>query len=204
MDEVLDLRPYLESLRRNLIRIGSASLSLALLVLVASLLWPKTYEATTLVIVRQPGQLLQFDPRFETLDEEPSSLAAYPELALSDDVVQALWDEHGNGLTALETVTELRELMDASPGADPSLLRLTVHYRDSETAAQLANGWAALFISRTNQLLGVQDQSQLAFFEDQRDAALSALNAAEQALIDYQSENRGSVVNSELSSLQTL
>jgi len=204
VDDVLDLRPYLRALRQDLRWILVVSLLLGIAALVISIIWPATFEATALVVARQPNRLVQFDPRFETVSEEPTTLAAYPELALSDDLLQAVWDEAGGLLADIETLENLRDLLSATTGSDHSLLRLSVQNKNAETAAQLANVWAELFITRANQLLGNQDESQLTFFEDQRDVALTALNQAEQALVDYQAENRGNVINSELSSLQTL
>lgn len=86
---------------------------------------------------------------------------------------------------------------------DPSLLRLTVEYREAEVAATIANRWADLFVHQTNQIIGDQSQEQMQFYTTQRDNALRALNQAEQILVTFQAANRVRIVKAELSAQET-
>ena len=89
MDERFDFRPYIEAvLRRWRLLLGGTILAGILAVGLSYLVTP-TYEAHTLVLIVDPSQLVQFDPRFETVDEiRPRQ--AYPVLALSDNLLQTL------------------------------------------------------------------------------------------------------------------
>lgn len=195
MDEEIDLRPYLEAIVTKWYWILGAALLAALTALVVSTFLPPAYEATALVSVFEPSEVVQFDPRFQsTVEERP--VQVYPELAVSDELltelIQAL------NIADLQTVGQMRQVLSAEPGNDPSLLRMTAEYGDAQETAAIANTWATLFVGWVNEVYGDQNSDQVQFFEEQLAEAAADLDAAEQALIDFQSRSRLTIVTNQL------
>jgi len=199
MDEPFDFRPYIEALlQRWRLLLGGAVLA-GILAVGLSFLLPPTYEAHTLVLIVDPSQLVQFDPRFETVDEiRPRQ--AYPVLALSDSLLQTLLQNVALEVDEPDTLRELRNLVSVSASSDPSLLELTVEHHDPASAALIANHWAELFVSQANLVIGDQSEVQVAFYIEQRDMARLALDEAEQTLAEFQAGNRQSIVKAQLES----
>jgi uncharacterized protein involved in exopolysaccharide biosynthesis len=89
-------------------------------------------------------------------------------------------------------------MLEAVPANDPGLIRLTVSYDEPETAAQIANNWADLFITQMNTLYGDQGGAQVRFFQEQLVEAEQVLNEAEATLVEFQLVNEGNLINDEL------
>ena len=199
-DQEIDLRPYIEALIDKWYWIAGTGVAFAVLGLIVSFMMAPTYEATALVAISKPRQRVQFDPRIQTVADDEQPVNAYPELALSDEllmeVINQLSGENGYSLA------ELRGKFDAEPGGDPSILRLTVSDVDPTTAAELANVWAELFVTWASQIYGDQGDDQLLFFESQLAEAEAELEAAEEALIDFQARNRSGILDNKLLALQ--
>ncbi|MGB5057267.1 MAG: Wzz/FepE/Etk N-terminal domain-containing protein [Candidatus Promineifilaceae bacterium] len=202
MEEEIDLRPYVEALLHNWMWIVGTAVLAAIVALAASFLLPPTYEATTLVAVTKPGQLVQFDPRFEAV-AETQPLKAYPELATSDELLQELLAEMPAIAPEIDSLETLRKTVTANAGDDPSILRLTVTYRDPQQTAAIANKWAEMFVVQANKVFGNQGGDQLAYFMSQQESAAEELSKAEQALIEFQGLNRASTINNQLAALQS-
>ncbi len=81
-------------------------------------------------------------------------------------------------------------MLRASLGSDPSLLKLYAKNTDPEVAAEIANGWAELFVSWANKKFGDSSEEQLLFYEQRLEEAAAELKAAENALVEYQAQNR--------------
>ncbi len=201
--EPFDIRPYLLALQQNGRKLALFTMLTAVTVLFISFILRPTYEATALVALTQPRQLVQFDPRFESVQDERQSLLLYPELALSDHILVNLLAQTQTNLPELNTIEDLRKRLAAVPANDPGLIRLIVSYHDPETAAQVANRWADLFIIQINELYGDQGGEQVHFFQEQLADAEQMLNEADTALIDFQLLNEGDLINSELQALQS-
>ena len=198
MEEEIDLRPYAEAVINHWYWIIGAGLLAAIVAFGISSLITPTYQATALVAIAEPRQRVQFDPRIETVSES-QPLKAYPELAMSDEVLSNLLEQVT--LDDVTNLTELQNILEAEPGSDPSLLRLSVSYNDPTAAASLANKWADLFVDWANEIYGFQGGDQLRFFEDQLSEAETELATAEQALIAFQAQNRSSTIANKLSAL---
>lgn len=201
MDEEIDLRPYFELLLRNWMWIIGGAVLAALVAFGVSSLIPPTYEAKALVAITEERDVVQFDPRIRSTDER-QPLQAYPELATSDELLQNLLSQLDPPLPEIETVEQLRGILEANPGSDPSLVRLLVQYGDPGEAARVANAWAALFVSWANRVYGDQNGDQVLFFEEQLAEAKVALETAEEALIAFQDRNRAAIISNELDSLE--
>lgn len=198
-DQEIDFRPYVEAILGKWYWILGLGLLAGILAFGAtSLLVAPTYEATALVSITEPRQRVQFDPRIVTV-EENQPLRAYPEIAVSDELLEELMDELPEG--SASSVQRLRSMLKASPGGDPSLLKLSVTNSDPILASNIANSWAEMFVSWANRAYGDSGEEQLIFFEQRLDDAEVDLQAAEKALVDYQAENRSAILDTELLAL---
>lgn len=199
MEEEIDIRPYILSLLKNWYWIVGAGFVTALLAFGLSSLLDPTYQATALVAIAEPRQRVQFDERIETITEN-QPLRAYPELALSDEVLTNLLSERA--LDEGTSLYNLRQLLEAEPSNDPSLLRLIVQHEDPEKASALANMWAELFVEWANRVYGFRGGDQLRSFQAQLQQAEQDLTAAEDELIAFQAQNRTVIVANELEALR--
>jgi uncharacterized protein involved in exopolysaccharide biosynthesis len=127
-------------------------------------------------------------------------LAAYPELAMSDEVVgRVLARAQGTSSGAnVTTVGQLRGMMAVGTAGDPRLFRLTVSNEDPQLAANLANSWAEEFVVAVE---SVYSGGGLEFFTDQLNEARAELQMADDALVAFQTTNRQGIVDNELASL---
>ena len=200
MEEEIDLRVYVEVLIRRWKWIVGLALAAAVVAFVASSFIPPAYEATALAAITKPRYVMRFDPRFETVDSIQPVYNAYPELAGSDDLVQELMTSLGSLPEEVETAQDLQGMLEARSGADPSMVRLVVSSRNPEEAARVANAWAGLFVARANEIYGAHSEDQVDFFEGQLERAQGELDAAEQALVEFQARNQGAVLEAQLAS----
>jgi polysaccharide biosynthesis transport protein len=201
VDDTFDFHPYVDALLRRWRFIVGGTIVAGLLAVILSFLIPPTYETSALVLVTAPRQVIQFDPRFESVDEI-RPLPAYPQLAASDHLLQTLLAQIAPEVTEPKTLADLRQTISVAALADPSLLHLTVRHRDPATAAHIANRWAELLVVQVNELLGDQGGEQVQFFIIQRDEARRHLIAAGRELADFQAANRARLVTAELLALE--
>ena len=199
MEDEIDLREYLDVLIRRWKWIVALTLIAALAAgAISFLLLKPSYEATALVLIANPRYRLRFDPRLETLSEVETNSKVYPSLAISDDLLKQVLDALDPPLPTQEhSLRGLRGRLSASAGSDSSLLQLKVANGDPERAAQIANTWAEQYVGYVNELYGRRSED-VVFFTQQLDAARSALDAAEQALVDYEAHNQQSILQSRL------
>jgi uncharacterized protein involved in exopolysaccharide biosynthesis len=200
LDQEIDLRPYIRALISRWWQIAVIALVAAVAAFVVSSLIRPTYEAAALVAVTEPRYVLQFDPRFQTVNDIQPAAQAYPELAVSDDVLAELLANVNPRPDNLQTLSGLRKIVTAGPGADPSLVRLAVRSPNAAEAAGIANTWAELFVRRADKLYSGQTEDQVHFFEGQLEQAEADVAAAEAALIEFQARNRASTIQNWLNS----
>jgi len=204
MEEEIDLRAYVLVLLKYWKWILGTAAAAAVVALVVSFLLPPTYEATALVAVTKPRYVMQFDPRIETLNNIQPAYKAYPELASGDEILQEVLARLNPRPERVETLRDLQAMVTAKSGTDPSVVRLTVRYRDPEVAAHIANLWAEIFVRRANEVYGTDAQSQLQFYQGQLERAKAELTAAEEALVEFQARNRESVLQNQLNSYRQM
>jgi len=203
MEDEIDLRKYVDVLIRQRKWIVGLAIVSGLAALIVSSLIAPTYEATALVVVTRSRYRLQFDPRIETVTQPQPAYRAYPELALSDDLVLQVMETLGGTLDADERDLEsFRERLNAEAGSDPTLVRLAATGTDPKQAQAIVNTWAALYVTYANELYQQQSNS-VTFFEAQVAEASQELEKAERALIDFQARNPINVVNVQLTSKLT-
>jgi uncharacterized protein involved in exopolysaccharide biosynthesis len=202
MEDEIDLREYIRALLRNWkLIITLTGLATALAVII-SLLTPPTYQATALMSVAQPRYALRLDGA--DAEASPLPTKAYPDLALSDDVVGEVMNQMKSALPPeVDTLSKFRRQLSATLAADPSLLRLTVRDGDPGRAAAIVNTWAQVFVARAGLLYG-QDAANLANYEARLAAAKTSLDAAQQALMNFQAVNRAEIISTTLASKQSV
>lgn len=154
MDETIDLRPYVRAVVSLWWLIVGAVL-LAILVGAAIYLAGNNYEASALVTVPEPTQQLEFDPRIVSNVRATQLLTAYPQLAMSDDVLTRLLPV-ANELDpeAFSSLMQLRDALDVIVTPDGRIVRLTVRASDPQVATGLANTWADEFILSVEAVYG--------------------------------------------------
>ncbi len=206
MEEEIDLRPYIEALIQHWKFIVGLALLAAVVAFAIASFRPPVYEATALVAVTAPQELVlrsltqdELDPNFAAVNKA-SYARAFPELAMSGEMLQKLLEEIDQTKPPIENVSQLRELLKAETGSDPAVIRLTVTTGDPEQAAQIANTWAKLFVPWANEIFGNAGKERLLFFETQLEETQTTLTGAEQALAQFQAENRANIVRNMLDS----
>lgn len=203
MEEEIDLRRYIEILLSHWLWILGLAILAAMAGFVFSSLQSPAYRTSSVVIVTEQRFQLQFDARFKT-DEGAPAYKAFPTLATSDDVLQAVVEAYqatSTGQTNHLTLGQLGDMMDASSEGDPSLVLLTVRSSIPEVASLLANLWADAFARHANAMYSGGEQD-VRFFEEQTTQAEKALQEAEAALIEFEAGNRESILQTQLDSLQ--
>jgi capsular polysaccharide biosynthesis protein len=200
VEQEIDLRRYVDAILSKWYWIlGLGLLAGAMAYAASLLLLSPTYEATALVSVIESRQRVQFDPRIVTVEED-QPLKVYPEIATSDELLFALQNELP--IAASFTLQQFRSMLKASPGTDPSLLHLTARNADPEVASGIVNAWAELFVSWANDTYGDSTEEQLLFFEQRLEDAAVELKASQEALVEYQAQNRSAILNNEIFELQ--
>lgn len=203
MDQTIDLRPYVDALLRRRWVILAATLG-GMLLAIAFIFSQTAYKATALVVISEPTQQLQFDPRITDITDLGVLLRVYPELATSDGVVTSLLSQakalSGNTITTLD---QLRDLIKVEVGVDSRLMRLIVRAESAQLAADLANAWASTLMTAVDEMHNNPGGS-VDFYNAQLAQTSGQLAAAEQALVAFQSNSRIGIVDNKLASLAAL
>ena len=199
----LNIEPYIRGVMTHWWLILVGGLVAAAVALAASLLIERVapvYESTALLTITEPRQLIQFDPRFQTIIyDQPRG--AIPEIALSDDVTQALLTEQGAALHGVDDLQSLRSILDVNNSGDPSLIRLAVRYADPIVSTETVNAWARLTASKSNAIYGEQGRAQVNFYNEQLTQVGDTVTVAEGELAQFEGTNQLALVDNELANL---
>lgn len=199
-EEEIDLRKWINVLiRRKWWILGISVLAAALSFGVASFL-TKGYEATSIAAVAQVYNQLRFDPRIETVSDARLNFQSFATLALSDSIIDELYNSLDDLPHEFETPLELHDALETSVVTD--LIQLTVKTPDPELSVQIANRWVNIFVVSANRIYGATDGDQLPFFEAQFVDAKNNLDSAHNALIEFQSRNLERILVSRQQSLE--
>jgi len=202
VDDEIDLRKYIRVLIRQWKLIVGLGVATALAAGLVSALLPPVYEAEALVVVALPRYALRLASTSPTGSTQ-LPLKAYPELALSDNVLLETFNQLQPELPKeLGDLSSFRAGLKAAPSADPTLLSLTVRDKDPEQAARIVNVWAQVFAARAGQLYG-QDEANLSNYQEQLKTAEDRLDAAEEALAAFQASNQEAVLQAQLDTKQS-
>jgi succinoglycan biosynthesis transport protein ExoP len=202
VEDDIDLRQYVQVVTRRWLWVVGATVVAAVVAFVVSSLLPPTYEARALAAMTEPRYALVFVSGFETLQDVEVPSQAFPELATSDALLEDLLAELEPRPEGIETIEDLRQVLAARLGSDPSVVRLIVRQGEPEVAAVIANAWADLFVTRANQIYGTQGAEEVTFLEAQLEQAGTDLETAEEALTAFQARNEAAIVEARLASAQ--
>ncbi len=203
-DDVIDIRRTILLLLKNWLWIAGATLVAVAAAVIVSLLMSPTYKATAMVAATEPQYILRFDPRIESVDQLQVAYKGLPDLATSDQVMQEVLQRLDPVTVEIETPHQLRRMLEAKKGADPSIVALTVKCDSGEDAARIANAWADTLAEHINALYAGKNETQVGFFTAQVERAHRELEAAEEAYIAFQAKNRAGVLQARLDSLRRM
>jgi|SRR5579859_2815935 len=197
MDDEIDIRRYVLAVGRHWRLIVTLTLLGGLAAAGLSLALPNTYEAIALVSVTAGRTTLRLD----SVNQDTNlPVHAYPELAMSGDVIAAAFAKAQPLLPAgVNTAAKFAGQLTAESASDPTLLRLRVRDSDPQRAAQIANLWAEVFAAQASRLYG-QDQANLGVYQQQLADAKTKLDGAESDLADFQSSNQVGILAAQLDS----
>lgn len=170
-----------------------------------SLLLPKQYTASAAVVVdvKSPdpvsGLMLQgmmapgyMATQVDIINSDRVAQAVVKNLRMeSSPVIQAQWQEATQGKGQLRDwlANLLQRNLDVKPSRESNVISINYTGADPEFAAAVANAFAQAYMD-VNLDLRVAPARQFAtFFEEQTKAARGKLEAAQQALSDYQQAN---------------
>ena len=192
----IDLRAYINVVIRQWRLIIMATLLAALAGGLTTILQARQYEATALVAVTTPRYGIELNIETETLAE--IELTDQVPLATSDQLLQELQSSFSSNLT----VTQLREMLSAENVEENThLIELKARSDDPEQAAEIVNRWANLFVGTVSDFYSVSN-NQVTSLSEQLEQVLKERQAAEEALIAFQSQNETPILQAQLSSLQ--
>ncbi|MCB1949746.1 hypothetical protein, partial [Nitrosomonas sp.] len=154
-----------------------------------------TYSATALVAVIASRDSIEIDRSIVGIAEN-QPLAAFPEIALSDEVLRNAMMQLSMDKTT--SISAFREKLESESGSDRSLIILTAKSDTPEKAAQIANIWAETFIDIANRLYVGQNEEQVLFFEEQLTKAEETLFDAELSLSEFQAVNQTQIITNTL------
>ncbi len=203
MEDTIDLRPYISALLRYWWAIVAFA-GLAAMLAIFYYLGRNEYQATAWLAISEPSQSLEFDARIENTDELDLMLEAYPQLAFTDEVLAGMlpelseWTDGG-----INDLITLRSHLYADRGNAPRLIRLTARADDPELAAFIANLWAERMGAAVDTLYR-NPGGQIEFFQAQLTDSATQLQLTEQALVEFQRQNRQGIVKNELDALSLL
>jgi succinoglycan biosynthesis transport protein ExoP len=207
VEDEIDLRVYINVLIRYWWLIVGLTVAAGIVAFVVGLLQPAQYQATAVVVVTRPLYQFQLAPGIQNLPEGAAgtqilSGKAALDLAVSDAMIQDLLDQMGSDLPSNErSLVPMRAMLKATQGGDATIIRLTVTNRDPQRVSKIANTWASLYVRQVNDLYG-QSAEQLKFFESQLAQAKGDLDAADQALVDFQKRNDAAILQAQLTAKQ--
>lgn len=196
MEDEIDLGKLFRIAIRQWKWIALLTVAAALAAFAVSSLAQPTYEAASLVIVARPRYLFQFDPRIQNLVQPQQPYKAYQDLALSDDVLRQLTDR----LSGAATPANLADRLQVRSATDQSLLRLVATDADPQRAQTIANAWAEVYVKYVN-TLSQPGPDEEGYFQEQAARKLEQLQAAEQAVIDFEQSSRILVLEKDIDSL---
>ena len=208
MEDEMDLRVYINVLMRHWRLIAAVTLLTSVVALGVSFVSPAKYQATAMVLVTRPLYQFQFSTAIQNRSDNSNTLQSLTgkaalDLATSDALLQQLLLQVGDRLSADErNLVALREMLKAKTGGDPSIVNLSVTNRDAQRVAEIANTWANLYVRQVNDLYG-KSADQLKFFEGQLAQAKNDLDAADQALVEFQKRNDLAILQAQLSAKQS-
>jgi uncharacterized protein involved in exopolysaccharide biosynthesis len=204
MDEELeiDLRQVIRSLMRRWVWIVALALFAGVSAFAFTTFQPRKYEAKAVIALTRPLNLPNFDPRYQTMNPLTINNKIVNDIALGDEVVRLLLEEWNDpAKEQLDARTFAQQNLEVKGGEDTSVSLLVVRLKEPAEAQRLARLWAEEVVKRINLTYAGRDESQVAFFEGQVSAAAQRVEAAAQALQEFEAQNEKNSLQIRLDSL---
>lgn len=197
MDDEINLREYLEVIRKRWKVIAYITIGVAVFALVFSLLQKPVYEAKTTILIRSGGgsSLSQFaglaglagislpsgggslSDLTELLQSQAVAAKVLEDLKLRDRVEG--WDDPR--LSNQKLVSAVQGMLDR-PKRIGNLIELKIEYTDPKLASEITNGFANALSYYWNRLNYTEAQKKRDYIESQLPRVEKELKAAEQKL----------------------
>jgi capsular exopolysaccharide synthesis family protein len=179
------------------------------LVLILSLVLPRTYTTTVKLIAGNPGTTgfagagnVSADTQVPVLNalliatgaqSTETYVELFQELPVAEQVIAAL------NLKA--TPRELLNRVDVKPVINTSIIEVSVNWRDAQTSAQIANEFGTVVVDRQRQLIATQANAAIDFLNQQMPDAQKAMNDSQTALAQFEAQHHIADINAQTQSV---
>ena len=205
--EGVELRAYLDVIRRWLWLIALGAFLAGAAALTVSFLTPPTYQAEAAVAVMRSKAEISFEPRFKTVSEAELArnlmniqdrLKALKALVKNTAIASQVIEELGPMLSPEERRAEtLLKMVETKMDGD--LIKIVVEADSSEKAAAIANAWARAYEEYVNRLYG-ENSPTPEDLQSQVDEARQSYQEAEEALSKFLGNNQIDALSREIAS----
>ncbi len=188
-EDEFDLYPYVHSLLKNwklIIFLAAVAASAAL---VFSLLQPRTYSATSTIVVTYSRPVLTLSEEFSTVSnnvDARNKSQAFLTIAKSDVIASIVFAEFSEQLPQDMDLVEFKEQVEVSDQGDAILIAAS--FEDPALSAEIANAWAAETVNAINAAYG--ETQPLAVLQTQIEVAEDEYHTAQAALEIFIQENQ--------------
>jgi tyrosine-protein kinase Etk/Wzc len=170
------------------------------LVMLVSLLWPRSYTSTTKLIAGDPG-LQSIKPADTTLPVLNALLGngagrspeTYVELLQEPPVAQRVIDDLNLGISPGDLLSHIT----SKPITNTSIIELNVTWSNRDESARIANDFANVFVNRERDLITTQADSALTFLQSKLPDAQAAQSQAERDLAQYEATHEAAYAASQ-------
>lgn len=199
MEEEIDLRQYVDVIRRWFLLIALGSFLAAFTAFVVSSIMPRTYEAEASVVVALARTEVSFDSNIKTVSGEELARAldrqtkreTLAKLASSNEIAETVIAQLGDLLTEREQdVRILSGMVEAQTDRNSDLIRITVRSTDPEKAAQIANAWAKEYVDYVNNQVYSDTPQSPEEIMAQAEQAQAGYDQAETAVVAFLQDNQ--------------
>jgi polysaccharide biosynthesis transport protein len=185
----------LRVLRRRRLLMVSVFAGVVALVIGITLATPKHYTADVKLIAGNPGAATSTGAEVQTglpvlnalaIPSTIHSAETYVELFGERPIVERVRDQ----LALDTTVLQLSQAVKIKPVTNTNIISLSATWTDPETAARIANEFAAVFMARETELVQAQATSELSFLAQQMPVAAKRLHDAEAQISTFEATNK--------------
>src|SRR5579864_8609690 len=187
-----DVKTILGTLARRKRVFFAIFIAFVSLVVLWTLVVPRSYTATTLLIAGTPtaGSAKGGDSTLPLLNallaaSATQSAETYVSLIQQDPVVEQVISD----LHLKISRDKMLNLLDVKPVTNTAIIQLSVRYTDPHTAASIANEFASVFVSRERDLIAGQAGSALDFLTKQLPVAEATMHKADNALARFEASH---------------
>ncbi|MGD2252869.1 MAG: Wzz/FepE/Etk N-terminal domain-containing protein [Anaerolineales bacterium] len=172
--------------------------------LAVSLIRSPTYEATAPIIITEIHYRFQFNPFVSSSDAgdvETPPLVEILHLTESEHLLQdVLLEVQQSGVEGAASIEDFDGMLEWELLADERTIELKASAESRQIAAEIAGTWSRQLVEAIS---GIYPRILLdrAFFASQLEVAQARLDAADQAMIDYQGQNLSTVLQARLNAL---